>query len=94
MAKAAAKSGSSLKEAKRGVFLQLASFRRQANALRLRDRLIGMSVESVQIKEFRHRGQLYYRVRVGPLPSREAAREIAGSLESLDLGAPLIVSEQ
>ncbi len=92
-ASAEANTGSSLKKAIRGVFLQLASFRRQANAARLRDRLVGMSVESVQMKEVRHRGQRYYRVRVGPLPSRQSANEVADSLKSLGLGAPLIVSE-
>ncbi len=76
-----------------GVFLQIASFRRQANAARLRDRLLGMAVESVHTKEFRHRGQRYYRVRVGPLPSKQSAKEVAGSLRSLGLGEPLIVSE-
>ncbi|WP_231471381.1 SPOR domain-containing protein [Thioalkalivibrio sp. HK1] len=93
MAEAAEKIDSSPKEAVRNVFLQLASFRRQSNATRLRDRLIEMSVESVQIKDFRHRGQIYYRVRVGPLPSKGTAMEVADSLDSLGLGAPLIVSE-
>ncbi len=70
--------------------VQVGAFVEHENAVRLRERL-AERYEPVFIHEYDSPNGLYYRVRVGKLPSEEAARQLAEQLRSEEGFVPFIV---
>ncbi len=74
-------------------WLQVASFGDAANARRLVERLREADVASVALQSARVAGRTVYRVRVGPLPSRQRSLAVSDALHAMGLGVPTLISQ-
>jgi len=70
--------------------VQVGAFQMEENAERLRDRLQAR-YEEVSIEEYDSPSGIFYRVRVGRLPSEDAAKQLAGQLRNEGGFSPLVV---
>ncbi len=75
------------------VWLQVASFGDAANARRLVDRLAGADVTPVEVHPAQVAGRTVYRVRVGPLPSRDRGLAVSDTLHAMGLGVPTLITQ-
>lgn len=75
------------------LWLQAGAFRDAGNAERLRRELDDTGLAPVEIQEGSRRGNPVFRVRVGPLDSRDRASELAERLESLGFAPPQPVED-
>lgn len=73
-----------------GLYLQLGAFATQQNAINLKNRLSIYS-SKVSLQETWKEGKRFYRVRIGPLASVEAADEITNVLVSNGFTLPSVV---
>jgi rare lipoprotein A len=69
-------------------WLQIASFGERDNAKRLLQRLRAADLGRVRIQRGRAGGERVYRVRIGPLPDMDAARQLAARVRALGFGQP------
>ncbi len=79
-----------------GVFLQVGAFTRRRNAEHLRDRVQDSGLPeatAVHISQGQNRSATFYRVRIGPLPSREQADSLTRDLLRLGLPAAHVVAD-
>lgn len=74
-------------------WLQVASFGEAANAQRLIDRLRGADIGPVSVQTAQVAGRNVYRVRVGPLASRQRSLAVSDALHALGLGVPTLISQ-
>jgi len=70
--------------------VQVGAFLSRENAERLRDRL-ALRYQTVFIHEYDSPNGLFYRVRVGRVPSEDAARQLAEQLRATDDFVPFVV---
>ncbi len=73
------------------LFVQVGAFADRSNAERLRQRLLRVPLDPVEIQEFVTGKQSLYRVRVGPLDDVSAADRMTEKLSQLGLGNTHIV---
>ncbi len=73
------------------LFVQVGAFADRSNAERLRQRLLSVPLDPVEIQEFVTGNQSLYRVRVGPLDDVSAADRMTEKLSQLGLGNTHIV---
>ena len=76
---------------KAALYLQVGAFSSQANAERLRQKLKSNHVASVSIRQGQSGHHRVYRVRVGPIPSVDAADALAGRLTRLGIEDPQVI---
>lgn len=74
-------------------WLQVASFGEAANAQRLVDRLRNADVSPVAVQPAQVAGRTVYRVRVGPLPSRDRSLAVSDALHAMGLGVPTLITQ-
>jgi DedD protein len=79
----ASSSSSSTADAKGNFVLQIAAYTTQADAQGRRDKLHASGITNAFVQEANVGGKQQYRLRVGPFPSREAARAAQARLRSL-----------
>jgi len=75
------------------MYLQVGAFGTRANAEHLRRRLAEQIAERVQIRSIDDNTAHWYKVHVGPLPSRKKAKDLSQQLASLGLAGSHIVVE-
>jgi rare lipoprotein A len=73
------------------LYLQVGAFSSESNAERLRRKLESSHVSSVSIQEGESGDHPVYRVRVGPIPSVDAADALAGRLTGLGIENPQVI---
>lgn len=74
-----------------GFYLQVAAFSDRHNAEQLRQKLLSLKPDAIRIDSAPEAGNLYYRVRIGPLSSLSEAGRLAAQVTSLGLGEPKIL---
>ena len=74
-----------------GFYLPVASFSDRHNAEQLRQKLLSLKPDAIRIDSTPESGNLYYRVRIGPLSSLSEAGRLATQVTSLGLGEPKIL---
>lgn len=72
--------------------VQLGSFGEQDNAQRLAKRVAGVGFDA-NISSYRSDGQVLYRVRIGPKPSRNAAEAVASALSAHGFVAQVVTAD-
>ena len=76
------------------IFLQLGAFADRSNAQRVLERMQGAGFGKVSIVTTRVNAREIHRVRLGPLPSVEAADAMVGRIERLGLGTPRVAIDE
>jgi len=74
-----------------GFYLQVAAFSDRQNAEQLRQKLLTLKPDAIQIDSTPESGNRYYRVRIGPLSSLSEAGKLAAQVTLLGLGEPKIL---
>jgi len=75
------------------LYLQVGAFGSRVNAQHLRRRLMNHVAEQIRIHTLDDNGTPWYKVQVGPLASRQSARDLSRRLASLGLKGSHIVEE-
>lgn len=76
------------------LYLQLGAFISRSNAERLHQQLLQTQIPQTHIHESKRAdSNTVYRVRIGPLPSAQAADQLAQRVAQLGLGIPQIVND-
>lgn len=76
-----------------GVFLQIGSFSKWDNAIKLRDQLEKSNIRPVSIKTARVKSVRYFRVRVGPLENLGKAEQISSRLKNIGIHDSRVIIE-
>jgi rare lipoprotein A len=76
------------------LFVQLGSFSSQINAVNLSNKLKQNKEKAVLIKEIKSEGELFFRVRIGPLYDLDEANAVVSRLKSKGFGSMRIVVDE
>ena len=89
----AGSAGTSGKAEGSAMYLQVGAFGSRINAEQLRRRLVSHIAEQVKVRTISTEQASWYKVHVGPLDSRETAKDLSQRLASLGLGDSHVVVE-
>lgn len=73
------------------LYVQIAAFNTEANALKLIDDLREKKFHSVRIHVDNNKGKLLYRVRIGPMPTDNVAEKVLAQLKEINLNNAKII---
>ena len=73
------------------LFVQIAAFNTEENALRMIDDLREKKFHSVRIHVDNNKGKLLYRVRIGPVPTDNVAEKVLAQLKEINLNNAKII---
>ena len=72
------------------IYLQIGAFKEKNNALKMQQRISSEGIKNVYIKKSRIKGQVLYRVHIGPIKTIDRYDQIANLLASLSLDMNLV----
>ena len=73
------------------LYVQIAAFNTEENALKLIDDLREKKFHSVRIHVDNNKGKLLYRVRIGPVPTDNVAEKVLAQLKEINLNNAKII---
>jgi len=73
------------------LYVQIAAFTTEENALKLINDLRRKKFHSVRIHVDKHKGKLVYRVRIGPMPTDNVAEKVLAQLKEINLNNARII---
>ncbi len=74
------------------VYVQIAAYNTEENALKMLDKLRDENFSSVRIHVEKNKGEMLYRVRIGPVPTTQVAEKLLAQLKEINHGNAKIVT--